>query len=75
MFRPRIRDLIEALESNPKQFEKKKGPLKHARSVTIAFADGIVWRCVATLNESERIVRVLALGPHDDAYIDASRRS
>ena len=73
-FRPTIGELIDKLEKNPKQFPKKKGSLKKARSADVTFSDGIVWRAVFVLDEATRVVKVLALGPHDDAYADAKQR-
>jgi hypothetical protein len=74
IFRPTLRELIDALATNPKQFEKKRGPLRDCRAVDVTFRDGIVWRAVFVLDESARCVRVLALGPHDAAYADVIRR-
>ena len=73
-FRPSIGQLVRDLQTNPKQFPKKSGKLKTARAAPVSFADGIVWRAVYTLDEAARSVRVIALGPHDDAYADASKR-
>jgi hypothetical protein len=67
--------LSDQLASNPKQFPKKSGKLATMRAAEIRFADGVVWRAVFELSESERVVRVLALGPHDEAYEAAQRRS
>lgn len=73
-FRPTIGALISALENNPKQFTKKHGQLRDARAAEITFAKGAVWRAVFVVDAATRIVKVLALGPHDEAYIDAKRR-
>ena len=73
-FRPSIGHLVRELKVNPKQFPKKTGKLKAARAAPIKFADGIEWRAVFTLNEDERIVRVIALDPHDTAYETAIGR-
>jgi mRNA-degrading endonuclease RelE of RelBE toxin-antitoxin system len=74
-FRPTIGELIDALEADPKQFPKKHGKPKGCRAAPVVYADGIVWRAVYELNERKRTVRVLALGPHDEAYEDAGNRS
>ena len=73
-FRPSIGQLVSDLQTNPKQFPKKSGKLKTARAAPLKFADGIVWRAVFILDENAHIVRVIALGTHDDAYADASKR-
>jgi hypothetical protein len=39
------------------------------------FQPGVAWRAVFTLDESQMLVQVIALGPHDDAYRDAARRA
>jgi hypothetical protein len=69
-----IGNLIADLETDPKQFAKKQGKLKAARAATLIYADGIVWRAVFVLDEKMQRVRVIALGPHDEAYKDAERR-
>ncbi len=74
LFRPTIGELITALENQPKQFEKKRGKLKDARAAEVQFSDGVAWRAVFLIDEDRRVVRVLALGPHDTAYADAQRR-
>jgi mRNA-degrading endonuclease RelE of RelBE toxin-antitoxin system len=74
-FRPTLGELVDALSSDPKQFEKKRGKLARCRAADLTFADGVAWRAVFELDESTRTVRVLALGTHDDAYTDAVRRS
>jgi len=74
IFRPKISELIDELERDPKQFPKKKGSLKDARSAEVIFGDGVVWRCVFVLDEQTRTVRVRSLDEHDRAYRDARRR-
>lgn len=74
-FRPTIAALITALRTDPKQFPKKKGKLKERRAASIKFADGVAWRAVFSVDDATGIVRVLALGPHDEAYAKAERRS
>jgi hypothetical protein len=51
VFRPSIGELIDALETDPKQFPKKKGKLETARAAPVTYADGIVWRAVYTVDE------------------------
>jgi mRNA-degrading endonuclease RelE of RelBE toxin-antitoxin system len=72
-FAPPIRELIAALEANPKQFPKKKGPLKDARAADLKFKN-VTFRAVFTLDEKTRIVFVLSLDPHDSAYDLAKTR-
>jgi mRNA-degrading endonuclease RelE of RelBE toxin-antitoxin system len=74
-FRPTLRELLRELETNPKQFPKKRGALQHARAADVTYVDGITWRAVFTLDDDARAVRVLSLGPHDAAYDEAKRRS
>ncbi|HEX3671229.1 MAG TPA: hypothetical protein VHT92_05935 [Candidatus Cybelea sp.] len=64
---------MEALEENPKQFQKKKGRLRNARAADLAF-QGVTHRAVFTLDEKAREVFVLALDPHDVAYQAATKR-
>lgn len=45
-----------------------------ARAAPLTFGDGVVWRVVFTLDEAARSVRAIALGPHNDAYADESKR-
>ena len=73
-FRPTIGELIAELETNPKQFPKKKGALKDVRAAEVTFADGITWRAVFTLDEHAGVVSMLSLAPHDVAYKEAKRR-
>jgi hypothetical protein len=73
-FRPTIGELISALETDPKQFPKKRGKLKDARAADAKFADGVTWRAVFTVDESLREVYVLSLDPHDAAYAAAEKR-
>ena len=74
IFRPSIGELIDALETNPKQFPKKHGPLHDARAAEPKFADGVTWRAVFRLDEETRSVFWLSLDPHDAAYKSASNR-
>ena len=73
-FVPTIRDLKNALASEPKQYPKKSGKLKDARAAHVRFADGVEWVAVYTIDEDERSIRVLSFGPHNRAYVDAEKR-
>lgn len=74
VFRPTIGEFITKIENEPKQFEKKRGKLKDARSADVRFSDGIAWRAMFVVDDDNRVVRVLALAPHHVAYEDAQRR-
>lgn len=67
-FRPTIGELVQALSTNPKQFPKKHGALRDCRAAPLRFNDGVVWRALFEVYESERLVLVVSLGPHDHAY-------
>lgn len=75
IFRPTLAVVFRALETNPKQFPKKRGKLGGVRAAELRFRDGVVWRAVFSLDEVTRTVLVQALGPHDTAYADAARRA
>jgi hypothetical protein len=75
VFRPSIAELREALATDPKQFPKKRGALSRFRAAPVSYADGITWRAVFVIQEKLRRVRWLSLGPHDEAYRDAERRT
>lgn len=66
-------DLRAKLETDPKQFPKKRGKLQLARAASLRHG-GVVFRGVFIVREHDRIVRVLALDPHDKAYENAVRR-
>jgi len=72
-FIPTLGDLRNELATNPKQFERKQGKLRKARAAPLKWL-GDAWRAVFTIDEERRIVRVLSLGPHDEAYAEAARR-
>jgi hypothetical protein len=72
-FSPTLGELISALEANPKQFPKKHGPLKDCRAAPLRFK-GKSFRAVFIINEAARIVLILAIDPHDEAYDRALRR-
>jgi mRNA-degrading endonuclease RelE of RelBE toxin-antitoxin system len=72
-FSPTLGELISALEANPKQFPKKHGPLKDCRAAPLKFK-GKSFRAVFILDETARIVFILAIDPHDEAYDKAIRR-
>ena len=72
--RPSLEELFAQLKTDPKQFPLKSGKLKGHRAARLRFA-GNQWRCVFRVRETERIVEVQALGPHDAAYEEAERRA
>jgi hypothetical protein len=72
-FSPTLRELVQALEANPKQFPKKLGKLKDARAAHLRFTD-VEYVAVVVLDEVSRSVKVLSLDPHDRAYEKAVRR-
>jgi mRNA-degrading endonuclease RelE of RelBE toxin-antitoxin system len=72
-FNPTIAELILELERDPKQFPKKTGKLAAVRAAPLRYRDA-AWRVVFTLNEREKVVVVIALDKHDEAYRDAGRR-
>jgi len=73
-FRPTLEALFAALETDPKQFPTKAGPLAGCRAAPVRYNRTTVWRCVYEIDEAARVVRILALGPHDAAYKSAARR-
>jgi mRNA-degrading endonuclease RelE of RelBE toxin-antitoxin system len=72
-FSPTLGELVTQLERDPKQFAKKKGALKNARAADLRF-QGTAYRAVFTLDEVSRTVFVIALDPHDTAYVTAEKR-
>jgi hypothetical protein len=74
-FRPRLSELFEQLATDPKRFSKKAGLLQNVRAARLILQPGVAWRAVFTIDDSQMLVRVIALGPHDDAYRDATRRA
>jgi mRNA-degrading endonuclease RelE of RelBE toxin-antitoxin system len=74
LFRPTIGSIIAALKTDPKQYPKKKGPLKDARAADLRYNDGVTYRAVFTIDEAEHAVDVLALDQHDKAYQVAKNR-
>ena len=74
VFRPSIGDLIDELEVDPKRYPKKHGKLKSARAAPLRYMQNVTWRAVYTIDEDARVVLILGLGPHDQAYDDAERR-
>ena len=72
-FSPPLRELLAALEANPKQFPKKKGPLKKARAAHLRFKT-VTFVAAFAIDESAHAVFVLAFDPHDKAYRKAARR-
>ena len=74
LFRPSIGELIDELETNPKRYPKKRGKLKSARSAPLRYSKTVTWRAVYTVDEVARVVLVIGLGPHDQAYHEAEHR-
>jgi mRNA-degrading endonuclease RelE of RelBE toxin-antitoxin system len=74
IFRPTLAQLTDELRLNPKQYPKKRGKLKNTRGADLRFGDGVPWRAVFTIDEAARIVRVISLESHDQAYRSAKRR-
>jgi hypothetical protein len=72
-FSPTLGELISALEANPKQFPKKQGKLKSARAAHLKFKN-TMYCAVFILDEAARVVLVLSLDPHDEAYLKATHR-
>lgn len=72
-FRPTFGELIAHLENNPYGFPKKLGKLRDAYAAPLKFAN-VTWRAVFLVDDRERRVEVVGLGPHDQAYADAERR-
>jgi len=72
-FNPTIATMIEDLETDPKRYEKKSGNLANARAYRLRFRNA-AWRAVFTVDDNTRVVRIIALDRHDEAYRDAARR-
>ncbi len=72
-FVPTLKALVEALETNPKQFPKKQGRLKNARAASLKYGP-VTYRAVFTLDEKTHVVKWLSLDPHDKAYAKAEKR-
>ncbi len=73
-FRPILAELVASLKHDPKQYPKKSGKLADARAASLRYRGRASWRAVFRLDEADRSVLVLSLGPHDDAYDAAKRR-
>lgn len=65
--------MVEDLETDPKRYAKKRGKLADARSYRIRFR-GTAWRAVFTVDDDARVVSIIALDRHDEAYRQAERR-
>ena len=72
-FNPTLEELVEQLETNPKQYPKKHGKLKEARAASLKYRN-VTHRAVFVVIENTRCVRILALEPHDEAYDLAIKR-
>jgi hypothetical protein len=66
---------LQQLATDPKRFPKKTGQLRDARAADLTVQPGVVWRAVFAIDEQQKLVRVISIGPHDEAYRDAGRRS
>ena len=71
-FSPSLKDVLEALEHDPKQFEKKAGKLAGIRAAPLRYRNA-PWRIPFILDEREHAVLVLTIDKHDAAYRAASR--
>jgi mRNA-degrading endonuclease RelE of RelBE toxin-antitoxin system len=71
-FNPTIAELIAELERDPKQFPTKGEKLKGVRAAALRYR-GSAWRMPFTLDEDARVVTILVIGPHNEAYRDAAR--
>jgi len=72
-FNPTIFAMIVDLEADPKRYEKKSGDLADARSYRLRYRNA-AWRAVFTVDDNTRVVRIIALDRHDEAYRQAGRR-
>ncbi len=72
-FNPTVLQMIEDLESDPKRFAKKSGDLAEARSYRLSYRSS-AWRAVFVVDDVARVVKIIALDRHDEAYRQASRR-
>jgi mRNA-degrading endonuclease RelE of RelBE toxin-antitoxin system len=74
-FRPALAELNGELRRDPKQFPKKSGALREFRAVSLRYRGTTSWRLVFRIDERRREVQIVSLGPHDEAYEVAARRS
>lgn len=74
-FRPSLEALFATLELDPKQYPLKVGKLGGYRAAKLRFNRAVEWRLVFKIHEDVRVVRIIALGPHDEAYKSAERRT
>ncbi len=72
-FSPTLANIFSELENNPKQFPKKLGALSNTRAAKMRFRN-VTYRLVYTLDETARVVKILSIDAHDQAYIKAARR-
>lgn len=72
-FVPTLDELLDELETNPKQYPRKHDELAGARAAEVIWR-GATWRVVFDIDDDFLEVFVLAIGPHDEAYRDAARR-
>jgi mRNA-degrading endonuclease RelE of RelBE toxin-antitoxin system len=72
-FVPTLDELLNELETNPKQYPAKHDELAGARAADVEYR-GQTWRVVFDVDDDFLEVFVLAIGPHDQAYRTAARR-
>ena len=72
-FKAQWDSILLELETNPKQFPKKGGKIKHCRAASLKYGN-VVLRAPFTLDEKQHRVKVLCVEPHDQAYKTAARR-
>lgn len=72
-FMPTLDELIDELETNPKQFPPKTGKLAGARAADVLYR-GATWRVIFDVDDDYLEVTILAIAPHDVAYREAERR-
>ena len=72
-FAPTLDELIDQLETNPKQFPPKTGKLAGTRAAEVFYRED-TWRLIFDLDDEYLEVTILAIGPHDVAYRQAQRR-
>ncbi len=71
-FNPTIKAVIDELEDDPKQFEKKSGKLAGIRAAPLRYRN-TAWRMPFVVDDKTRVVLVLTIDRHDAAYRDAAR--
>lgn len=72
-FVPTLNELIDELETNPKQFPPKTDKLAGTRAAELLYRSAM-WRVVFEVDDDYLEVTILAIAPHDLAYRQAERR-